>query len=103
MCAPYINYKINYKYIATVLCENKAKPKMQCNGKCHLKKELKKAATEESKSKAQLKNIEQHEFIVINVFSFKRSQIITQTQNHFFHIKSYASVLLEHISPPPQA
>ena len=48
---PLIDYAVNYKYIATVLCENKAKPELQCNGKCHLMKELAKAAdTENTKS-----------------------------------------------------
>ncbi len=35
-----VEYVINYDYIATVLCENVDKPALQCNGKCHLKKEL---------------------------------------------------------------
>lgn len=44
---PVLEYIINYNYIATVLCENKAKPKLHCNGKCHLMKELAKAAEQE--------------------------------------------------------
>jgi hypothetical protein len=40
---PFIEYEINKKYIAEVLCENKDKPMMHCNGKCYLKKQLKKA------------------------------------------------------------
>lgn len=36
------NYLINYDYIANVLCINKDKPELKCNGKCHLNKELKK-------------------------------------------------------------
>jgi len=44
---PVIDYAINYEYISKVLCENKAKPKMKCNGKCHLMKELAKAAENE--------------------------------------------------------
>lgn len=39
---PIIEYVTNFQYISTVLCENKNKPKMHCNGKCHLKKNLKK-------------------------------------------------------------
>jgi len=31
---------MNYEYIATKLCENKDKPALKCNGKCHLMKEL---------------------------------------------------------------
>ncbi len=37
---PFVSYAINYDYISTELCENKEKPEMKCNGKCHLKKEL---------------------------------------------------------------
>lgn len=37
----YVHYELNKKYIAEVLCENKDKPEMHCNGKCHLKKQIK--------------------------------------------------------------
>ena len=40
----FINYQLNKKFIAEKICENRAKPKMQCNGKCHLKKTLKQLA-----------------------------------------------------------
>ena len=40
---PFIEYQINKKYIAEVLCKNKDKPEMHCNGKCYLKEQLKKA------------------------------------------------------------
>lgn len=41
---PVIEYVVNYDYIAKVLCVNKDKPAMKCNGKCHLMKELAKAS-----------------------------------------------------------
>ncbi|TRX04031.1 hypothetical protein FNW12_07070 [Flavobacterium gawalongense] len=41
---PVLEYVVNYEYISKVLCINKDKPKMQCNGKCHLMKELAKAS-----------------------------------------------------------
>ena len=44
---PVIDYVVNYEYITKVLCVNKAKPKLQCNGKCHLMKELAKASESE--------------------------------------------------------
>ena len=44
---PVIDYAINYEYISKVLCVNKEKPKMHCNGKCHLMKELAKAASDD--------------------------------------------------------
>lgn len=44
---PLVDYMVNYDYISKVLCENKAKPELKCNGKCHLMKELAKASEEE--------------------------------------------------------
>ncbi|MCB0276693.1 MAG: hypothetical protein KDI06_17885 [Calditrichaeota bacterium] len=37
---PLLDYYLNYDYIATVLCINRDKPALKCDGKCHLKKEL---------------------------------------------------------------
>lgn len=44
---PVIDYGVNYDYISQVLCENKDKPQMHCNGKCHLMKEMAKEAGSE--------------------------------------------------------
>lgn len=44
---PVIDYAVNYDYITEVLCINKAKPELHCNGKCHLMKELAKAADDD--------------------------------------------------------
>lgn len=37
-----LQYQLNKDFIAANLCENKAKPQMQCEGKCHLKKQIEK-------------------------------------------------------------
>ena len=50
-----VEYQVNKNYIAAVLCENKARPQLHCNGKCHLQKELKAADGEEQKLPAPLK------------------------------------------------
>ncbi len=39
---PYVEYILNQDYIAEFLCINKDKPKLQCQGKCHLAKQLEK-------------------------------------------------------------
>ncbi|MFT5645731.1 MAG: hypothetical protein ACI976_000405 [Aureispira sp.] len=36
----YTYYVLNKDYIVAELCENRAKPALQCEGKCHLKKVL---------------------------------------------------------------
>lgn len=45
---PLVDYVVNYDYISEVLCINKDKPELQCNGKCHLKTKLAKASDESS-------------------------------------------------------
>ncbi len=39
---PVAEYVINYDYISNILCENKDKPNLNCNGKCYLVKQLSK-------------------------------------------------------------
>lgn len=51
MVHPYLEYKINYDYISQVLCVNKRKPDLHCEGKCHLAMEIKKVAKEGSDKK----------------------------------------------------
>ena len=36
-----VNFIVNQSTIAQKYCVNKAKPKLHCDGKCHLKKQLK--------------------------------------------------------------
>jgi hypothetical protein len=45
-----LEYKINFSYVANVLCENRDKPEMHCNGKCHLRKQLEKDQQQERNS-----------------------------------------------------
>ncbi len=46
---PVVEYAMNYDYIVTVLCENKEKPQLQCDGKCYLAKQLAKASEQSDK------------------------------------------------------
>lgn len=43
-------YQVNRNYIAKNLCENRDKPKLNCNGQCYLAKKLKAAEDKEQKS-----------------------------------------------------
>lgn len=44
-------YFVLYDFIKNELCINKDKPKLQCNGKCYLMKELAKAAESQDNEK----------------------------------------------------
>lgn len=43
----YVGFELNKKYIASELCENITKPKLDCKGSCYLKKKLKQAEEKE--------------------------------------------------------
>jgi len=38
---PYVEYAINKSYIVQYLCENRDEPRLKCDGKCYLAKQLK--------------------------------------------------------------
>lgn len=44
---------MDYEYISEVLCINKDKPKLNCNGKCYLMQSLAEAAQEETDQKKE--------------------------------------------------
>ena len=71
----YLNYQANKDYISNVLCENKAKKEMHCEGKCHLKKELQKEDKKESTPTGSSK--EKFEITLFN--SFHKQEIVFET------------------------
>ncbi len=48
-----LEYSLNKEFIAQKLCENKAKPKLHCNGKCQMMKRL---AEEEKQNSSSTTN-----------------------------------------------
>ena len=55
---PFLDYAFNNDYIAKVLCINKDKPKLKCNGKCYLMQQLAKNAEEDSSKENLPKKVE---------------------------------------------
>lgn len=79
---PVLEYVVNYEYISKVLCVNKAKPMMGCNGKCHLMKEMAKASENEkpiSDKKIATQEFEVLYFEAIKSFQIKPYFITTKT------------------------
>jgi len=77
---PVVDYIINYDYISKVLCVNKAKPELKCNGKCQLMKNLAKAAEEEKPISPEKKSKAQE--IELLFFQEIQSLITLQTSFH---------------------
>ena len=92
---PVVEYVVNYEYISKVLCENKAKPKLKCNGKCHLMKELAKASDAENPKSSDKKGSVQLTEVLFfeEIESFKINTIfssnIKKTNSSYSDLYSY--------------
>jgi len=102
---PVFQYAINYEYISEVLCINKEKPEMHCNGKCHLMQELAKAS-EDEKPLSSDKKSHHSEIEVLFVeeltsfdFEFQDSFIVTILPN--FYSNLYSHVNCNSVFHPP--
>lgn len=73
-----IYWKANQAYITATLCENKDKPEMNCNGKCYLNKQLKKADDTENDKKS-----------IPNAILKLKSVDLFVLQNHYWNFGNY--------------
>jgi hypothetical protein len=73
---PVVDYMVNYKYIATVLCENKDKPELNCCGKCHLKKELAKEAENDKPLSSDKKSSQKQE---VEFYYYSKSESLVES------------------------
>lgn len=79
---PYIEYVLNQDYIAKFLCINKDKPELQCNGKCHLVKEIQKQQKNEPKSLRI--SLENYPIGFVNIFKIQPYQVFTTSKKTSF-------------------
>jgi hypothetical protein len=95
---PVIDYVVNYEYISKVLCVNKAKPKMKCNGKCHLMKELAKTSENEAPISSDKKMAPQQlevlfleeikSFKIASIYFCNKQKINSSYSNLYFYLNS---------------
>ena len=96
----YIQYWANQTYIATNLCENKDKPQLHCNGKCHLKKELEKDSQQE---KNNTNNKEKYEVMFVeNIPTFETIAFETEAVKTAKYKEPYFVIPSFSIFHPPQ-
>ncbi len=102
---PVYDYFLNYDYIVNVLCINRDKPEMHCDGKCYLKKEFSENNELNNRTKKALVN---YEFKLVPVY-LERSWDYhlyfvssDQTKNIFFKLNPFEKVSIEPNLPPPR-
>ncbi|HBK83634.1 MAG TPA: hypothetical protein DDZ41_08565 [Flavobacterium sp.] len=103
---PVIDYVINYEYITTKLCKNIDKPILKCNGKCHLAKELAKAAQTENPLKSDKKQTFKFEIEVLFCKSISNDNSplvlnLTINKTTDFYSNLYLSQNLSSVFHPP--
>jgi len=105
---PFVDYAVNKEYITKNLCENRNKPKLNCNGKCHLMKQLKKAGADtptDGNTTKGSSNQEENCFHITSLFVFDAAILTSQSNNSY--IRTFKSTLpsnyLKDIFHPPQA
>ncbi|MGA0557356.1 hypothetical protein ACO2Q8_11935 [Larkinella sp. VNQ87] len=96
-------YHANKDYIAKVLCENRAKPELHCDGQCYLAKKL--HAQQEQQDKATTERVQktpdfQLFFEFTSVFAFSSSVVCAVTELPGYVLKPYSSSLAALLHPP---
>lgn len=99
--APLVEYVINYDYISKVLCINKDKPELSCNGKCHLMKKL--AQQQEDDFNSLRINMKEYPvgFVSLLEFSSNKSEINIKRKNLFSYKQDYDFAFYQKIFHPP--
>ncbi|WP_456377401.1 hypothetical protein [Lutibacter sp.] len=101
---PIIEYHANYDYIATVLCENRDKPYLECNGKCYLEKQLKKAdhTNHDHKSTVPQINLKDYPILPVDEFTYTVKDFRIYSSTQFFTIEFTSQDFYNSIFKPPQ-
>tara|TARA_Y100000589_G_C27180115_1_gene640385 strand:+ start:2532 stop:2924 length:393 start_codon:yes stop_codon:yes gene_type:complete len=104
---PILDYLINKEEIIEKHCQNKDKPVMKCNGKCHLKKQVSKKIKVEKTSSNHPFNLPIKPFENFNAYcneicelEKKIQSYSTHTSTKFIYIK-FLSFLESSIDIPP--
>jgi hypothetical protein len=101
---PIIEYYANYDYIANVLCENRDKPYLECNGKCYLDDQLAKVNHTDHDHKSTIPQIDFEKYPVspLDYFSCPIKEIGELVSHNYFDIKHTTQDFNTSLLKPPQ-
>lgn len=103
---PYFDYLLNKSYIANNLCVNKDKPDSDCQGKCHLVKELKKVNNQEpgpNQGNSPRLELEKYPLAILSMVVVELVSGCKKSNLYKHYSFSVKSALTECFTPPPQA
>ena len=98
------HYQLNKAYITRVLCENRDKPQLHCDGQCYLSKQLK--ARQDKQDKETTERVQNTPILQLfyqaNLpFLFRSAWILLLPAQVFvYHATSYGATLTSLFRPP---
>jgi hypothetical protein len=101
---PIIEYYANYDYIATVLCENKDKPYLECNGKCYLQKQLNEANHDNHEHKSTIPKINFDDYPVspLDQFLYQLKDFKEINSEKSYFVNDTSQDFFKSVFKPPQ-
>lgn len=101
---PIIEYHANYNYIATVLCENKDKPYLECNGKCYLEKQLKEVNHDNHEHKSTVPQINFDDYPVspLDQLSYQLKDFKELNSEKSYFVNFTSQDFFKSVFKPPQ-
>ena len=97
-------YQVNKAYIARVLCQNRDKPQLHCDGKCYLARQLK--AQQDKQDKETTKRVENLPVLQLVytdplAFTFKQTADPERCRAVFaYQLRSYSAFITPVFQPP---
>jgi hypothetical protein len=97
-------YQINKEYITRVLCKNRDKPQLHCNGQCYLAKKLKEQqAKQDQQTSEQVQNIPSLQLFAspLAFFSFFEAHFVQRQALTFSYRLATYQAPFSILVPPP--
>jgi hypothetical protein len=98
--APYVEYAINYDYFSKILCINKDKPAMNCEGKCQLMIKLKEK--QENDYKSLTIHMEEYPLGFVRILKIKNKKNFSNSKKDMlFFTENYDYLFSKEFFHPP--
>ena len=97
----YAYYELDPIGFIEKLCENKDKPELACNGKCHLKK-VAESNTDNPKKPENFTSLEEIQLFVINKYEISITQLTPILNSNFDYKNLYTYSRTFQLDRPPQ-
>nr|WP_321223196.1 hypothetical protein [uncultured Psychroserpens sp.] len=99
-------YQLNLDYIIETYCVNKEKPELQCNGKCHLAKQLQVTQTKIYNNEESAINVIVDAFYPLYLQTYKLEShlmmLVTFPQKKWFLNTSKTTPFIDELFHPPR-